>query len=601
MIEQSIITAAVAGAAVAAATPLVKRIAILTRTVAQPKQDRWHTRPIPLLGGVALAIGIAAAVFSAGLPPRSMLPANTVIAGMFLLGLIDDIAGLKPVSKLVGQIVVACAFPLLGGSPGWTGSGILNGVLEIVWIVMVTNAVNLLDNMDGLCAGIVAIASLGCWVEFAAASPALATLCAALFGGALGFLFFNFRPASIFMGDAGSLLLGSALAVLALSGSRHLGTGLISALAVPVCLLLIPLFDTAFVTLSRILSTRSASQGGRDHTSHRLVAMGFSEKQAVLFLWALAAAGGGVAIVSHSVGVFGTALIAPLLIVALVLLGIWLARVSVYDGDDFSLLINRAYTPLLVDVTYRRRLFEILLDVVLVTFAYSAAYVIRFDKDTPLYYPLIQQSLPIVISCQLLAFLSMGIYRGTWRYIGLGDMTTFAKGIVLGVLASVMALVYLYRFAGYSRGVFVIDLMLLGLLVPGSRLSFRILGDAAGRRRRSGVATLIYGAGDAGAILVTELRNNSHHGLTPIGFMDDDHSKRGKSVLRLPIFGGVEDLAAVIGREGVEAIVVSTARLSTDRALAIEAICHASGTRLLRLRFGIENFEAARRLDQPPR
>lgn len=597
MIGQSIITAAIASASVAAVTPAVKKIAVLTRTVAQPKQDRWHTRPIPLLGGVAIALGMAVALAANGAPSRSILPAYIVITGMFLLGLVDDLVKLKPVSKLVGQIVVACVFPLLGGGPGWTGVGVLNGVLEIAWIVTITNALNLLDNMDGLCAGIAAIASIGCWLEFAGSSPALASLSAALFGATVGFLLYNFRPASIFMGDAGSLLLGSALAVLALSGSRHLGTGLISALAVPVCLLLIPLFDTAFVTLSRILSTRSASQGGRDHTSHRLVAMGFSETQAVLFLWVLAAAGGGVAVVSHSIGAFGTALIAPLLVVALALLGIWLARVSVYDGDDFSLLINRAYTPLLVDVTYRRRLFEILLDAVLVTFAYCAAYVIRFDRETPLYYSLIQQSLPIVIGCQLLAFLSMGVYRGTWRYIGLGDMTTFAKGIVLGVLGSVMALVYLYRFAGYSRGVFVIDLMLLGLLVPGSRLSFRILGDAAGRRRRTGVSTLIYGAGDAGAVLVTELRNNSQHGLTPIGFIDDDRSKRGKRVLRLPIFGGLEDLGAIIGREGVEAIVVSTSRLPPERLLAIDAICHASGTRLLRLRFGIEEVQTARRVD----
>ncbi|HWT45287.1 MAG TPA: MraY family glycosyltransferase, partial [Vicinamibacterales bacterium] len=416
MIGQSIITAAIAGASVAAVTPAVKKIAVLTRAVAQPKQDRWHTRPIPLLGGVAIAVGIAVALAANGAPSRSILPAYIVITGMFLLGLVDDLVKLKPVSKLVGQIVVACVFPLLGGGPGWTGVGVLNGVLEIAWIVTITNAVNLLDNMDGLCAGIAAIAGIGCWLEFAGSSPALAGLSAALFGATVGFLLYNFRPASIFMGDAGSLLLGSALAVLALSGSRHLGTGLISALAVPVCLLLIPLFDTAFVTLSRILSTRSASQGGRDHTSHRLVAMGFSETQAVLFLWSLAAAGGGVAVVSHSIGAFGTALIAPLLVVALALLGIWLARVSVYDGDDFSLLINRAYTPLLVDVTYRRRLFEILLDAVLVTFAYCAAYVIRFDRETPLYYPLIQQSLPIVIGCQLLAFLSMGVYRGTWRY-----------------------------------------------------------------------------------------------------------------------------------------------------------------------------------------
>ena len=172
MIGQSIITAAIAGASVAAVTPAVKKIAVLTRAVAQPKQDRWHTRPIPLLGGVAIAVGIAVALAANGAPSRSILPAYIVITGMFLLGLVDDLVKLKPVSKLVGQIVVACVFPLLGGGPGWTGVGVLNGVLEIAWIVTITNAVNLLDNMDGLCAGIAAIASIGCWLEFAACEAA---------------------------------------------------------------------------------------------------------------------------------------------------------------------------------------------------------------------------------------------------------------------------------------------------------------------------------------------------------------------------------------------------------------------------------------------
>jgi UDP-GlcNAc:undecaprenyl-phosphate GlcNAc-1-phosphate transferase len=284
---------------------------------------------------------------------------------------------------------------------------------------------------------------------------------------------------------------------------------------------------------------------------------------------------------------------APLLIVVLTLLGIQLARVSVYDGDDFSLLVNRSYTPLLVEVTYRRRLFEILLDAALVTFAYCAAYVIRFDRLTPTYYPLIRQSLPIVIGCQLLAFLTMGIYRGTWRYIGLGDLTTFAKGIISGVLGSVMALVYVYRFQGYSRGVFIIYLMLLGLLIPGSRLSFRILGDAAGRRRRSGSPALIYGAGDAGALLASELRNNRRHGLTPVGFLDDDASKHGKRMLRLPVLGGINELPMIVGKEGIEAIVVSTGRIDDARIRAVEAVCRASGTRLLRMRLTLEELERA--------
>ena len=140
----------------------------------------------------------------------------------------------------------------------------------------------------------------------------------------------------------------------------------------------------------------------------------------------------------------------------------------------------RAYTPLLVDVTYKRRIFEILLDLILTMFSYYAAYIIRFDREVGLYYRLFMQSLPIVIACQLPSFFLSGVYRGSWRYISLADLTTYAKAIALAVLSSVMVLVYVYRFEGYSRGVFVIDGMLLALLIVGSRLSFRVLGEAAG-------------------------------------------------------------------------------------------------------------------------
>jgi UDP-GlcNAc:undecaprenyl-phosphate GlcNAc-1-phosphate transferase len=204
--------------------------------------------------------------------------------------------------------------------------------------------------------------------------------------------------------------------------------------------------------------------------------MGFSESEAVLILWALAAAGGATAILGRYSHFSEALLVGPLLLIGLGLLGIQLARVRVYDGEDFSLLLGRAYTPLLVDVTYKRRIFEILLDLILTMFSYYAAYIIRFDREVGLYYGLFTQSLPIVIACQLSSLFLSGVYRGSWRYISLADLTTYAKAIALAVLSSVMVLVYVYRFEGYSRGVFVIDGMLLALLIVGSRLSFRVLG-----------------------------------------------------------------------------------------------------------------------------
>src|SRR5262249_38968888 len=156
------------------------------------------------------------------------------------------------------------------------------------------------------------------------------------------------------------------------------------------------------------------------------------------------------------------------------------------------------------------------------------SYVVRFDKDFPLYYDLLVRSLPIVIACHLVSFFVVGVYRGIWRYVSAPDLTIYAKGIAAGSVSSVLVLVYLYRFEGYSRGVFIINAMALGLLMLGSRISFRIMADAADRRLKTRAPVLIYGAGDAGAVVVRELRNNPRYGYRPIGFVDDDPGKMRK-------------------------------------------------------------------------
>ena len=591
-----LVGAALAAALVVALTPLVRLLARRVGAVAYPKDDRWHKHPVPTLGGIAI---FGATVGSLALfGPRDPALVAVIVAGggMFALGILDDFLHLQPSTKLTGQIAVACLVIMLGHAPAWTRWEPLDLLLGILWIVTITNALNLLDNMDGLCAGIAALAAAACTLDLMGTTVPLAAYGAALAGACVGFLVFNFKPASIFMGDSGSLFLGGSLAVLSLTGGRQAGTGMLSALAVPVFLLLIPIFDTTLVTFSRILSTRSASQGGRDHTSHRLVAMGFSESEAVLILWALAGAGGATAILGRYSHFSEALLVGPLLLIGLGLLGIQLARVRVYDGEDFSLLLGRAYTPLLVDVTYKRRIFEILLDLILTMFSYYAAYIIRFDREVGLYYGLFLQSLPIVIACQLLSLFVSGVYRGSWRYISLADLTTYAKAIALAVLSSVMVLVYVYRFEGYSRGVFVIDGMLLALLLIGSRLSFRVLGEAAGRHRE-GQPVLIYGAGDGGALLLRELRSNRRYSFQPVAFLDDDPKKQLGRMLRLPILRGIEQLESAIGLHQAHAVIISTSRLSPDRLREVQRVCYLSGTLLLQLRFSLEEMPTARSLD----
>jgi UDP-GlcNAc:undecaprenyl-phosphate GlcNAc-1-phosphate transferase len=579
--------AAAAAVLVLVITPAVRRLALALGAVAYPKEDRWHRHPIPMLGGLGIFLATALTVAVGGAINRTAWPALVAGGGMFALGLIDDFVKLKPNSKLIGQIAVASIVVAFWPVPAWTTWAATNVILVMVWIVIVTNAFNLLDNMDGLCAGIAAIASVTCWTGLVDGS--LTVYAAALAGASAAFLVFNFKPASIFMGDGGSLFLGGSLAVLSLHGeSARPDPTMVSAIAVPVLLLLIPIFDSTFVTLSRLLSRRSAAQGGRDHTSHRLVAMGFSERRAVLTLYLLAAMGGAAAVVGRHSDIYGTLLLGPLLLIALALLGIQLARVKVYDGEDFSLLIGRSYTPLLVNLTYKRRVFELLLDVVVVMFSYYAAYVIRFDEDFASYHPLFVQSLPIIIGCHLLSFFVVGVYRGMWRYISLGDLSTYAKGIALGVLSSVGVLVYVYRFTGYSRGVFAIHAMMLALLLVGTRLSFRVIGEAAGRHRRTGRRALIYGAGDGGAMLIRELRNNDSYEYEVIGFLDDDPSKARRKVLGVPVVGGFERLEQIIAEQQPEVVIVSTAKLQPARLAGIQHVCYTSGTTLLQMHFSLD-------------
>ena len=573
----------VAAAVAAALTPIMRRVARAVGAVTRPSGDRWGQRVIPLLGGIGIYLGVVVGVLGFGL--RDPIVGWVLAAGtvMMFVGLVDDFVNLKPSAKLMAQLLVACAFQVGGVQSTWLGWPVADSLISIFWIVAITNAFNLLDNMDGLCAGVGAIAALAFAACIVESAPAMAMVATALAGASVGFLVFNFHPASIFMGDAGSLFIGVTLAGLSQSVPHRDTVGLLSALAFPVLLLLIPLFDTLFVTLSRTLSARKASVGGRDHTSHRLVALGLPVSKAVLLLYAFAAVGGATAFALSRSSFEEASLLTGVLIIALALLGVRLAKVNVYGGKDFALLRDQPYTPLLVDFTYKRRVFELLLDLALAGFAYYAAFVLRFGDDfwTEYYIPF-AASLPVVIGCEITGLYAAGVYRGIWRYVGMADVGTFVKGIGLGSLLSVLSMVYLTRFEGQSRGVYVINAVLFGVLVVGSRLSFRALGEWSDRSRRTGQPALIYGAGDGGALAVRELRNNQQLGFYPVAFIDDDSSKHGRRVSGIAVAGGCESLPLLLATTRAEAVILST-RVDEARLRDVQATCVEAGASLLRL------------------
>jgi FlaA1/EpsC-like NDP-sugar epimerase len=198
-----------------------------------------------------------------------------------------------------------------------------------------------------------------------------------------------------------------------------------------------------------------------------------------------------------------------------------------------------------------------------------------------------------VIACQLISFFVAGVYRGMWHYFTSADAVTYVKAVGLAVVSSILALLYLYRFTGYSRSVFLIDGMALLLLLMGSRYTFRLVSDLGVRGRPGRYRVLVYGAGEAGALLAREVRHNPRYDYQVIGFVDDDASKAGKRLAGLPVFGGLDDLAAVISREAPDFVVVSTTKIEADRLTGLSRLCYESGTGLLQFEFALKPLAVA--------
>jgi UDP-GlcNAc:undecaprenyl-phosphate GlcNAc-1-phosphate transferase len=563
--------------------------------VAKPKADRWHKRPTALMGGVAifLATNLVAAAFV----PFSY-ETLTILCGsavLFCVGLIDDIVNVKPYQKLFGQLIGAAVIVGGGLQLHWTEIEAVNIAITLFWLIGVTNAVNLLDNMDGLSAGISVIAAgTLATVFYASGQTEMLPLVMVFIGALLGFLVFNFNPASIFMGDSGSLFIGFFLASsVLLSTSGGQSRSLISVLAIPVLTLFIPIFDTTFVTVLRKLWGRRVSQGGRDHTSHRLVALGLSERSAVLMLYALALGAGLLALavrqmrLEHSIALIGA------FVVALTFIGVYLGQVKVYDEQDAEKLSERALHGFLIDLSYKRRIFEIFLDIFLITFCYYAAYGLLFGTiERNGNWEIFIKSLPFLVILKLFAFLATGVYRGIWRYVSVNDFLRFAKGVALGSVLSVLAILLVYRFEGFSRAVFILDALLLLLGLAGSRLAFRFFRQVIPAPvNETGRRVLIFGAGDGGELALREIQNNPNLNYCPVGFVDDNPLKKGNVIRGLRVLGGNGSLPEICRRYRVDEILIAANKISAERLRELRRECEIASVEIKRATFRVEPLE----------
>src|SRR5256712_3327435 len=315
---------------------------------------------------------------------------------------------------------------------------------------------------------------------------------AATAGACVGFLVHNFAPARVYMGDAGSLALGVVIATLTLVLSNEAASNIGLAVFAPLLVLGLPVFDTALVTIVRRLEGRPVSQGGRDHTSHRLAALGLSERWTVVVLYGVAAAVSASALLATALGLAFLPF-AALAAVAFVLFGAFLAEnpghVATHGTLRRAAVLGRGRAL----VRYGG---EIALDVTLASTALLSAYLIRFESfGTSESLRLYVAAFPIVIPIQLAAFVLLGLYRLLWRYLSMFDLLVMFRSVFVGTLVAGVAVLVLQRDLGQSRAVFLIDGALLALLVAGSRMFIVSLRQwFLMQGRRDGRRVLIVGA-----------------------------------------------------------------------------------------------------------
>ncbi len=575
--------------------PAVRWFSFRTGQVALPRADRWHRHPTPTLGGIGMFISFWVSLLAVSIFDKSynLFVARwsilAAVAIMFAIGLYDDFMHISPPMKLVFQILAATIVIFFGNITiqffRWP---IANILLTFFWLVGITNAINLLDNMDGLAGGVALITGGFLSIFFwRTGYPELLILSLALCGSILGFLVFNFPPAKIFMGDSGSMFLGFSLAVLAIA-RRTQASNIFAIIGVPTLVLLLPILDTGLVAITRILRGQSPAVGGKDHTSHRLVAFGLSERQAVLVLYGIAIISGLASIGLEALDYDLSLVLIPILLIILSLFVAYLARMKVVSEPQDQ---TNGITRLIVNLTFKRRIFELIFDLLLIGVSYYLAFWTRFGLNmTSISMNLFLLSWPIILGITYLAFYIFGVYRGVWRYIGINDLMRFAGAAILSGGMSWVLINLIFPDQPYTGDVFLLFILYLLLGLSASRSSFLILDRFYNRQFSGGQKenVLLYGAEDAGEIALRWILRNPTIGYSVVGFLDDDSLKWGSNIHGVNILGDLSKLEQYIHDRQVTGVIATTdTLLHSPGGEKLISTCKSKGVwvRVLHLEF----------------
>ena len=558
-------------------SPLARRL------VALPSADRWHDAPTPMLGGIGIFAGFSAGLWLAAAAgafevDESLVGIYAGCALVFLAGFADDLISLPPLAKLAAQIGGAALVLGTGTHVQLIDNRLVGDAVAILWLVGVTNAFNLLDNMDGLAATLAAIAFGFFAVDAVTVHPSHLALAFALAGAlaCVGFLPFNLRRnarALAFMGDSGSQAIGFALAALGLSSSWRVAGTTVATLILPILVLAVPILDTALVTIARLLEGRPIYAGGRDHSSHRLVRYGLSEKHAVALLALIALCIGGSSLAYNVLANTRYTIIGVVItFVLLVQFASFLADVErrpVEDGE--TVRFTQAFA------VHWRRIVEVVIDFAVITASFLAAYLVEFGWPGTITQRFVAGlTLPVVLAARYLAFIPFGLYRSVWRYAGARDAAAIASAVVVSEVVSLSFMVLTQNMRDFGRAFFIVDALICMIAVGGSRFAERaIVTSARSVRDRTGRRTLIVGAGRTGRSLMRELRETA--GERVVGFVDDNPRLRRRRVHGVPVIGTTKEASRLFERVEPDIVLITIPDAPRDRLDEVVDACLQAG------------------------
>ena len=553
------------------------------RLVAVPTGARWHDRTTPLFGGVGIAAGLLAGVLLAlatGALDASWLLLG-IVAGcaiVFLAGLLDDVRHLSPLAKLVAQFGAAGIAMAAGLRVELVSNDVLGALIGLLWLVGITNAFNLLDNMDGLAATLATVACAYFAIDAATVhdNDLVLVLSLSLAFACLGFLPFNLRPgdrARVFMGDSGSQLLGFLLAVLGLAASWTTAGTTVATMLLPLLVLAIPILDTTLVTVRRLAERRPVTQGGKDHTSHRLVYYGLSETRAVLLLALIGVALGATGVAYNVLDRPAVTALGVLVTFALLVqFGSFLAELSEHERQGLP-----GDTSLRHAITVQpRRLAELGADAVLVGGTLLVVYLLLVDgRGTELQRGTFQAVLPIVLGTTYVVYVVAGIYRRVWRFATGRDLATIALASLVATGAAWVIVMATRDLGDFPRAVFPLYASAAAALAVVSRALVRYVPAAGSRREDSRRRVLVLGAGTAGRRVARTLRPSPQ--VRVVGFLDDNPRLHRRRVQGVPVLGTSDDAPAVLRSTAADELVITIPDVAADRLARLIAACDAAG------------------------